>query len=236
MFQKIFRRKRRSGPPLTAALLAAGVFLPIPAIAAPLKLPNEIYPYNVVEQDIAVVLREFGQNMGLRVKLSSQVSGAVKGKLPQLPAMDFLNHLCQMYGLEWYYDGSALHVSSVTEEVTRFLPLKSTTLARLIENLKQLAFYDDRYPLRAGPDGASIIVSGPPVYVALVEQTLSSIPAEASELPAQTVIYRGPSISVARFGPAGEDLTEAQCAVDTVAISTASGDSEACNTKSTKKQ
>ncbi len=194
-----------AGIRLAIAIVAVGgycalAFLPSPVTAAALRLPDEIYPYSVVEQDIAVVLREFGQNVGVRIKVSPKVNGSVKGKLPQLRALDFLNHLCQTYGLEWYFDGSTLHISSTSEEVTRFLPInKPLTPAKLIENLKQLSFYDERFPVRTGPDGASVVVSGPPVYVDLVEQTLSSTPNGISEIPTQTVIYRGPNVSVERF-------------------------------------
>lgn len=175
-------------------------FLPLPVSAAAIRFPDGIYPYSIVEQDIAVVLREFGQNLGIRVKLSPKVSGAVKGKLPPLPALGFLNHLCQTYGLEWYFDGSTLHISSISEEVTRFLPLnKSNSPATLIDTLKQLSFYDERYPLRPGPDDLSIVVTGPPVYVGLIEQTLSALP-QGAAVPAQTVIYRGASVSVEQFG------------------------------------
>ena len=188
---------------LAAALALAGLFgggalsLAAPAFAAPMQLPDGIYPYSVLDQDVTAVLREFGQNLGLRVKLSAKVSGTVKGKLPRLPALEFLNHVCQMYGLEWYYDGATLHISSVSEETTRFLPLQKTVLLPvLVESLKKLSFYDERYPIRTGAGGASVIVTGPPVYAALIEQTLLM----QGGVPKQTIIYRGGSVTIEKFG------------------------------------
>ncbi len=188
---------------LATAFVVAGWIWGLPlslfpsALAAPLQLPEGIYPYSVLNQDVTAVLREFGQNLGLRVKLSTKVSGTVKGKLPRLQALEFLNHVCQMYGLEWYYDGAALHVSAVSEETTRFLPLhRALSLPALIESLKRLSFYDERYPIRADAGKASVIVTGPPVYTALVEQTLLM----QGGVPKQTIIYRGGSVSIEKFG------------------------------------
>lgn len=182
----------------TACGCSALLFPLAPAAATAIRFPDEVYPYNVLEQDVAVVLREFGQNLGVRVKLSPKATGTVKGKLPRLPALGFLNHICRTYGLEWYYDGATLHVSAVSEEVTRFLPLdKSESPRPLIDSLKQLSFYDERYPLRTGPDNASVVVLGPPVYVSLVEQTLLSM---QGGVPTQTTVYRGGAVSVEKFG------------------------------------
>ena len=129
---------------LAAAVALAGLFgggpLAASALAAPMQLPDGIYPYSVLDQDVTAVLREFGQNLGLRVKLSPKVSGTVKGKLPRLPALEFLNHVCQMYGLEWYYDGATLHISSVSEETTRFLPLHKGRIASRADREPQEPF------------------------------------------------------------------------------------------------
>jgi len=171
------------------------------ASSAPLKLPDGEYPYRVVDQEVTVVLREFGQNLGLRVKLSPKVSGQVKGGVPQSSASEFLNTICRMYGLDWYYDGSTLHISSATEEVTRFLPAKSEAVTKLKENLKQLLFYDDRFLLRANPENSAVVVSGPPPYVELVQQTLASMQGGSGEIPTQTVIYRGGAMTVENFVP-----------------------------------
>lgn len=171
--------------------------LPAVSSSAPLRIPESVYPYSVVEQDISIVLREFGQNMGIGVKVSPKVAGIVKGKIPRLPGIEFLNYLCKMYGLEWYFDGTSLHVSNVSESQTRFLRLHpQETTDNLLATLKNLNFYDDRYPVRPGPDQTSVVVSGPPAYVTLVEQTLSM---STMEVPTQTKVYRGASVSVEKF-------------------------------------
>jgi type III secretion protein C len=202
--EKSLRQAKRNQALVWAALISCGSCLSPVLIstsrATALDLPNEMYPYIVIEQDITVVLREFGQNLGINVKLSPRVSGVVKGKLPPSKALNFLNRVCQANGLQWYFDGSVLYVSSVAEEVTRFLPLAQTvTPEMLLAALKRLSFYDERYPIRQGPDGASVFISGPPAYAALIEQTLTSMHAIRPEIPTETIVYRGGSVSVERF-------------------------------------
>ncbi|MDZ4791456.1 MAG: nodulation protein NolW [Hyphomicrobiales bacterium] len=174
--------------------------------SAELVLPAEIYPYSVVLQDLPVVLREFGQNIGIRVEISATVKGSVRGRLPRLPAKEFLDYLCHVYGLESYFDGYTLYISSSSEGATRVFPLGKFRSDQLTENLLKMSITDSRFPLRFGPDGRSAIVSGPPRYIALVEQTLASltrpesIPLLPVEQPKKIVIYRGANMSVVEFG------------------------------------
>ncbi len=168
-----------------------------------LNLPEAEYPYRVVDQDVSVILKEFGQNLGIRVKLSSKVSGRVRGGISKSSALIFLNNVCRLNGLDWYYDGSILHVTSAEEQATRFLPVSKDAVAKLMENLARLSFYDERFPIRVGPDNASMVISGPPAYVTLVEQTLSSTRQGSPDMPSQTLVYRGASVSIEKFEPSG---------------------------------
>ena len=74
------------------------------------------YRYIVVDQDIRAILTEFGRNMNVTVKVSDQVAvRRIRGRLPVAGAKDFLNRLCESYGLAWYFDGAVLHISGTTE-------------------------------------------------------------------------------------------------------------------------
>lgn len=164
-----------------------------------LVLPDAEYPYRVVDQDVNIVLKEFGQNLGIRVKLSPRVSGRVRGGLSKASASTFLNEVCRMSGLDWYYDGTVLHITSIEEQVTRFLTVNKDAAGKLTDTLSRLSFYDERFPIQVGPDNTSLVVSGPPGYVALVEQTLSSAHGLVGDMPRETLIYRGASVSVEKF-------------------------------------
>lgn len=180
-----------------AMILASVVLLhgglPLPARAAVPAWPAAPYRYLVVDQDLRVVLEEFGKNTGIRIALADGVKGRVRGSLPQAPPPEFLDALARSYGLDWYYDGTVLHVSTSAEAETRFLDLHGLPFARLIGGLAQSGLADARYVLRDGPAQGLATVSGPPRYVGLVAQAAAAMVAQKAPAPAAPVVrvFRG---------------------------------------------
>ena len=174
-------------------------------VTATLQLPQAIYPYTVVEQELSVVLREFGQNAKVRIEISPKIKGMVKGPLPRLHARAFLDRLCEAYNLEWYYDGSTLYVTSVAEQSTKFLQLGKHSAMDLRNAMTKMSFYDERYGIKDGPDEKSVVITGPPRYLALAERTLASLsnPQQLVKTndASKTVVYRASQTSVLKFGP-----------------------------------
>lgn len=168
------------------------------ARAAEPAWPPEPYRYVVVDQDLRLVLQEFGRNMNVRVVLSDAVQGRVRGRLPELAPRAFLEHLAQSYGLDWYFDGDLLSISGTGESVTHFAPLHHFAFARIETDLARTGLLDPRFALRPGPGDDMALVSGPPHYVQLVEQSIAALTAAKAPAAAQAggsrgtlVIYRG---------------------------------------------
>ena len=183
------------------ALVASG-FMVSAAQAAEPSWPTAPYAYLVVDQDLRTVVRQFGENLGLRVALSDAVQGHVHGRLPALPPRQFLAHLAQVYGLDWYYDGLVLSVSATSEATTRFLAVQDLGAEALADGLRAAGLFDARFPIRPGPAHDIAMVSGPPRYVALVQESLSAMlasrrppPPAAAAPPAMLVIFRGAQAS-----------------------------------------
>ncbi len=192
---------------LTVAILSAEVK------AAELSFPEGTYPYSVVEQDLTVVVREFGQNIGVRVQVSPKVQGTVRGKLPRVDAKAFLDHLCRVHGLDWYFDGHVLHVSAANESVTRILKMGRVKYDKLISTLGAAGFLDQRYSITPAADGKSITLAAPPRYVAIVEQNIEVLNASdeaavtlVKDTSVRTTIYRGKDASTVEFNANGIPL------------------------------
>ena len=190
----------RAALALAAAALAAG-----PALAAEPAWPSAPYDYIVVDQDLRTVLLQFGANIGVRVAVSDGVQGRVHGRLPSLPPRDFLVHLAQAYGLDWFFDGVTLSISAANEAETRFVPLTGTSVPALEAALRAIGLYDPRFGLREGPAGKTALVAGPPRYLKLVEQTAAALanpPASPAVVPGAVVtltVFRGPAASKVQF-------------------------------------
>ena len=160
------------GLPSAAQPMAPGAVAP--AVAAPPDWRTRPFDYAVVDQELKEVLVELGKRVGLNAVVSDAVRGRVRGRLARGTALETLDRLAAIYGLDWFTDGSTLHVSSVGEAVSRLVDLGGVPPMQLDSALRGLGVHDARWPIRASdPSLGLAMVSGPPRYVALVEQTLA---------------------------------------------------------------
>lgn len=153
-----------------------------------LPWPDKPYPYVVLDQDVRDVLAAFGSNLDVPVKVSDKVSGRVRGRLPELTPQKLLDHLAASFGLQWYYDGQVLYVTTVEEAVSEMLPLGTIRFEELQASLASLKLDDPRFPPRPLASANVALVSGPPRYVALVKETMQALQ-QAYQF--QTTIVRG---------------------------------------------
>ena len=224
MARRMIRIARRGGigprgrsasvrPLLVWALAALAV--PTGAGAAVLKLPDAPYSYTVIDQDLAAALQEFGANLGIKVNVSPEVKGRIQGRIPEGKARAFLDRLTTNYNLEWYFDGSVLYVTSAKENRTQLLVLSPISFDTLKGALDALQISDSRFPVRPSPGQGVVMVSGPPRYVALIEQTLAGLVAEEQAKPRSPAfagkgaapgkvtvltVFRGASTTILRDG------------------------------------
>ena len=155
---------------VTAALAPAGA-----AFALEPKWPAGPYKYLVIDQDVKGVLTEFGRNIGVPVDVSDQVKGRLRGRLAVATARDFLDRLCESYGLVWYFDGAVLHVNARAEIRTELISVGRISPGEVSEKLNALGIADPRFPVRSTQDMSVVSVSGPPSFVSLVRQTLTAL-------------------------------------------------------------
>jgi type III secretion protein C len=144
------------------------------------KWPPGPYKYLVIDQDIRDVLTEFGRHIDAPIEVSDQVNGRLRGRLPVATAKEFLNKLCESYGLVWYFDGTTLHINARTEVKTELINIAGLPPDQLTVRLNALGIADPRFPVRSTPNGDILSVSGPPRFVALVRQTLTAMASVAS--------------------------------------------------------
>jgi len=169
--------------PKALVIAAALAWFSAPLRAAEPRWPPGPYQYLVIDQDIREVLTEFGRHIDAPVDVSEEVNGRLRGRLPGATAKEFLNKLCESYGLVWYFDGTTLHVNANTEVKTVLIKMDGRSPDQLTVRLDALGIADPRFPVRGTPAGDIVSVSGPPSFVALVRQTLTAM-ASADLTPA----------------------------------------------------
>lgn len=163
-------RRALPGLVFAAALMAIG-----PVFGAELALPPGPYRYLVIDQDIKEVLVEFGRNVDLPVAVSDQVKGRLRGQISTATAREFLDGLCESYGLLWYFDSATLHVSAKTEVRTELVSTGRLSSREAADKLTALGISDPRFPVRATEDTAIISLSGPPPFLSQARQTLTAL-------------------------------------------------------------
>lgn len=140
------------------------------------KWPVGAYRYLVVDQDIRDILKEFGRNLSITVKVSDKIGERrIRGRLPISGAREFLNRLCESYGLVWYFDGAVLHFSAESEVRTELVDLGPLNPSLIDEKLQALGIVDARYPTRTTPDTRVMSISGPPAYLGLIRETVATM-------------------------------------------------------------
>jgi type III secretion protein C len=149
------------------------------------------FQYNVVDQDLREVFREYSRQLGIIVQLSDRVHGRVRNLNIDTTAGDFLDRLATDHDLVWYYDGSILHIATTGEVVMQAIPTEGVPFDRLSAALDARSRTDRRLGLRPGPDADLVYVTGPASYFAFVEQTAATL----KEPPFRVRVYRGGQLS-----------------------------------------
>lgn len=170
-----------------AALTMLSAFAPSAAAADPPWF-SEPYDYVIVDQDLRDVLREFADNLGFRVQLSDEIDGQIRGDWPGVTARLFIDALARQFSFDWYYEGETLYVTARSEAEARMLALGPVGFTELESELLNLDILDARYPLRFSDESNLALVSGPPRYVELIEETLLALGKRAG---ADVGVFRG---------------------------------------------
>jgi hypothetical protein len=146
--------------------------------------PAGPYNYFVVDQDVRAVLEQFGRNLNIPMRVSESVEAKrLKGKLNAASPREFLQWICDSYGLTWYFDGAVLHIFARSELRNVYLDLGAVPLDDLNQLLAKAGIADERFTIRATAEPHLISVVGPPVYTALVRQMLNAL-RETARAPA----------------------------------------------------
>jgi type III secretion protein C len=151
------------------------------------------YNYVLINQDVRDALKEFGRNLSLPVVLSNSIRGQVRGEIRAATAGDFLDKLTQANGLIWYFDGSILHINTSDEFSTQIIDIGRASGRSVIDEIARLDLMDERFSVRATANAPALRVSGPPPFIGMVKQVVSTVqppPATQTDDP-RVRIFRG---------------------------------------------
>ncbi|MCQ4260216.1 type III secretion protein [Stutzerimonas stutzeri] len=197
---------RRIGRVFASALCAVGLFSVIPAASAQgqPEWASRPYAYVVIDQDVRGVLQAFGRNLGVPMVISAKVKGRAPANFRAANAGAFLDKLTTNNTLTWFSDGNMLYVDSEDDLQIRNFEAVGLSAKDLQASLDELGVSGKHLHVRNSFQGDGLMVSGPPAFMALVEQRIEQI-----ARPEPGPVVREHGVRVFR-GSAATELVEAR--------------------------
>ncbi|TPO13441.1 type III secretion protein [Mesorhizobium sp. B1-1-5] len=165
------------------------------ANAAEPRWPAGPYKYIAIDQSVTDALAELGRNMRVPMRVSKLVKGRLSAGMPVGTAREFLEEICNRYGLVWHFDGVVMNVAAEAEVQTELIPLDANTAAGAQDRLSRLGVIDPKFPVRVSRQDDVVSVSGPPSYIELIRKTLGVPAAQGNKQePGKVVsvrVFRG---------------------------------------------
>jgi type III secretion protein C len=165
---------------VTVTVLACTGLAPSAFATARTPWLEEPYTYVGDGESIQRVLSIFGRQFGLAVDVGDDVAGTINGEVAELTPARFLDRLSSMYGFDWYLDKGVLHISTINQRVRKIVKAPASVIGQLRGALIGAGVYDPRFGWGELVGQGQLLISGPPAYVARLEQTIGMIAAAPS--------------------------------------------------------
>lgn len=138
------------------------------------ELPTKPFIYKADSRKLPEVLQDFAAALEIPVVVADGVDGTVNGKF-NLSPRSFLDLMSSAYGLTWYFDGSVLFVYPSRANQSKVLFLRDFGADRIERLLHTLKLGDKRFPLKYDAQEKTLVVSGPPRHLELVESLVDAL-------------------------------------------------------------
>ncbi len=147
--------------------------------------------YDIARHPLPKLLSDLAAAQGVPAVISPALSGEVTGKFAFANPNEFLDILCQIENMNWYFDGGSVYFFPNSELETRLFQLFNRKEDTLRNTLRELGLFDPRFGWRVADGNRLLMVQGPPVYLDRVGEIL--------ERQAEIAIAEGPPRKLAVF-------------------------------------
>ncbi|WP_100915363.1 type III secretion system outer membrane ring subunit SctC [Pseudoalteromonas spongiae] len=138
--------------------------------AALTKQPFEYYGEG---DSLRKVLTALASNADISVNVSSTIDEKFNGHLRYASSLKALDYLASAYDLIWYFDGATLHINRSSERQSQMIRLELLSTTQLKQTMQDLKLWDPRFEWRTIQHTNMIMVSGPPRYIELINETVA---------------------------------------------------------------
>jgi type III secretion protein C len=139
---------------------------------------KDVYRHVSINQDLIQLLDSFAAEKGFSIIISEPIkireNQKVNGSFNQT-SEKFLNEICDLYNLIWFYDGQTLYVYGSEEQVSKILNTDVNQSIATKNALMKLGIWDDRFGWILLPDERILHIHGPPAYISIIEHLHSTL-------------------------------------------------------------
>ena len=125
------------------------------------------------------VIADLCEQQGIKAIISPSVQGVVSGRFEGKTPSATLDQLSRSFNLMWFYNQGALYVYGAREIVTKLRTVYYADTESTIGLLRSYGMVSSDGGVTTVPGSHSIMVSGPPDFVKLVDSVISSADNEA---------------------------------------------------------
>ncbi len=136
---------------------------------------DKYWKFYVFSSKVTDFIKDLVRDDNISIKMSSKVKGRLNKRKLNGTRENILDRLAREFEFDWFLHDRMLYISNQSESVKRHINLGGLP-ANDVEKVLENAGLDlQRFPIRHINGGKSLIVSGPPSYVALIETVIEKI-------------------------------------------------------------
>jgi type III secretion protein C len=139
---------------------------------------KDVYRHVSINQDVIQLLESFAAEQGFSIIFSEAIKTRkiqkVNGSFNQ-SAESFLNEICNLNNLIWFYDGQTLFFYGSEEQVSKILSADSKQALVTKNALMKLGIMDDRFGWIYLPEERILHIHGPPAYISIIENLYAKL-------------------------------------------------------------
>jgi type III secretion protein C len=155
--------------------------------AAFAEFPDEwkkgAYAYSAESTPLTVLLADFAETYGVVLDMEPLEERLVSGKFRAESAQDFISRFAIEYNFQWFVYNDTLYISPQSMQTSRRFEITTDSALDTRQALKGIGLLDPRFGWGVLPSEGTVLVSGPPRYIELIEGFIKKItkPAELKE-------------------------------------------------------
>lgn len=132
--------------------------------------------YLIITQNRRVgdVISDLCDQQGIKTIIYDSARGVISGRFEGKDPAKTLDQLCRSFNLMWYYNQGTLFVYGARELVTKIRTVYYATPENIISLLRSFNIISSDGGVTTVPGVRSIMVSGPPDFVKMVDSVISS--------------------------------------------------------------